>query len=636
MCGLAGIVKTAGIPEIPGLELASAALRHRGPDSSGFMLRRRCALVHRRLSILDLSAAGSQPMRADSLPVWIAYNGEIYNYRSLRNDLKGRGWRFVSDGDTEVVLKAYIEWGPEALARLRGMYALAIWDERDNTLLLARDPFGIKPLYYAHLDDGSLVFGSEIKAVQAFPAVPDELHYTALAQYLRYHYIPEPHSIYRHIKRLPAGHCLLWKDGALTIPGFQPPTGRMGGGIDRSSSEEEVTQVLADSVSAHMIADVPVGVFLSGGVDSSLVAALMRRASNAELHSFSIVFADRLKSADESGYARTVARHLQTRHHEVVIDDRVLQRLPETLGFFDEPFANPAALIAARLSEFASEHVKVVLSGVGGDEFFGGYPRYLALSAQRALRLLPAGLCDLAARASGLLPARTDRKWMPDRIVRLLNAGADLPLHFYDDLVAYSTPAQAAAVVNPDIAACVQWRDPKRVFDCRAAGSQALAMEADVASYLPGDLLTYTDRCAMAYSLEVRTPLIDLEVARAARSLPSRRKTRGLQTKWLLKRIAATVVPPEVVYRKKKGFAVPIAEWLRRHPPAITGALSAASCRDLPELNPAGVAALLKRHHQGDNSVAYLLWALFSYVTWRKRLPAAPSKDWEARQAVDG
>ncbi|HEV3112921.1 MAG TPA: asparagine synthetase B family protein [Candidatus Binataceae bacterium] len=463
-----------------------------------------------------------------------------------------------------------------------------------------------------------------------------------MAQYLRYHYVPEPHSIYRHVKRLPAGHCMSWKDGALTVRSFHSPagfgslTGSTGGGLDRSASEKEVIQVLADSVSAHMIADVPVGVFLSGGVDSSLVAAMMRRASNADLHSFSIVFADRLKSADESEYARTVARHLETRHHEVVIDDGVLERLPETLGFFDEPFANPAALIAARLSEFASEHVKVVLSGVGGDEFFGGYPRYLALRAQRALGFLPGGLCDLAARATGLLPAHTDRKWMPDRIARLLNAGADLPLNFYDDLVAYSTPAQAAAVVNPDIAASVQWRDPRRLFDCRGAGSQALAMAADVAAYLPGDLLTYTDRCAMAYSLEVRTPLIDLEVARAACSLPSRAKTRGLQTKWMLKRIAATLVPPEVVYRKKKGFAVPIADWLRRSPHVISGVLSPASCRELLELNPAGVAALLQRHSEGDNSAAYLLWAVFSYVTWRKCLPAAASRDWEARAAVHG
>ncbi|HEY2107699.1 MAG TPA: asparagine synthase (glutamine-hydrolyzing), partial [Candidatus Binataceae bacterium] len=367
------------------LELAGAVLKHRGPDSSGIMIDQRCGLVHRRLSIIDISDAGSQPMRADALPVWIAYNGEVYNYQSLREDLERRRWRFISSSDTEVVLKACIEWGADAFARLRGMYALAIWDARDGTLLLARDPFGIKPLYYAHLAGGELVFGSEIKSLRAFGGVPADLDPASFAQFLRYHYVPEPHSIYRAIHRLPAGHYLRWKDGAITIRSFQSPIFS-----ERSAatppSEEELTRVLADSVAAHMIADVPVGVFLSGGVDSSLVSAFMRRASGERVHTFSIVFADRLKSADESEYARAVARHLDTEHHEVVIDGRVLERLPETLNFFDEPFANPAALIAARLSEFAAQYVKVVLSGVGGDEFFGGYPRYVAVAAQRALR----------------------------------------------------------------------------------------------------------------------------------------------------------------------------------------------------------------------------------------------------------
>jgi asparagine synthase (glutamine-hydrolysing) len=617
MCGLAGIVSVKAPPEMEELETAGALLRHRGPDSSGIMVDRRCGLVHRRLSILDVSDAGSQPMRADALRVWIAYNGEVYNYRSLREDLERRGWRFISGSDTEVVLKACIEWGTDALARLRGMYALAIWDTREGTLLLARDPFGIKPLYYAHLPGGDLAFGSEIKSLRAFSGVSAELDHAAFAQFLRYHYVPEPHSIYRSIHRLPAGHYLRWKNGAITIGLFQSPIRHeRRGAASAQQSEQDLTQVLADSVAAHMISDVPVGVFLSGGVDSSLVAALMRRASGQRLHSFSIVFADRLKSADESEYARTVARHLDTDHHEVVIDDRVLESLPETLGFFDEPFANPAALIAARLSEFAASHVKVVLSGVGGDEFFGGYPRYVAVAARRALRVVPRGLSGLAVRAGGLLPASTDRKWMPDRLVRMLDAHNDLPQHFYDNLVAYSTPAQAAQVTNADFAA-VQWRDEARLFDAREEDSGARAMDVDIACYLPGDLLTYTDRCAMAYSLEVRTPLIDLEVARAAASLAFNRKIHGFETKWMLKRIAARLVPPEVIYRQKKGFAVPIADWLRRDSRLVNGVLSPAHLRGLDELNPAGIKTIIRRHTDGDNTVAYLLWALLSYVTWR-------------------
>ena len=604
-----------GRPDRGWLEMASAALKHRGPDSSGMMADERCGLVHRRLSILDLSEAGSQPMRADSLPVWIVYNGEVYNYRSLRNQLKNYGWRFASDCDTEVVLKAYLQWGPEAMARLRGMYALAVWDARESSLFLARDPFGIKPLYYAHLADGTLVFGSEIKALRTFDGVADDLNYGAFAQYLRYHYVPEPLSIYRAIYRLPAGHCLSWKNGAITMRSFQ--TLNASGPAEGRPSEKEIMQVLADSVSAHMISDVPVGVFLSGGVDSSLVAALMRQATGERLHSFSIGFADRLKSADESEYAATVARHLETVHHEVVVDERVIERLPETLGFFDEPFANPAALIAARLSEFSAQYVKVVLSGVGGDEFFGGYPRYVAVGAHRALRMLPQSMCDAALWAGGFLPSSTDRKWMPDRVARMLSARGGPPEHFYDNLVAYSTPEQAGVVVDADLTA-LQWRDEMRLFDASAHGGAGRAMEVDVASYLPGDLLTYTDRCAMAYSLEVRTPLVDLEVARAARSLAFGQKVRGLQTKWMLKRIAARLVPPEVLYRQKKGFAVPIAQWLRRHSTFLYEGLSPANCRQFPELNGAGIGRIVKRHAEGDNSCAYLLWALWSYVTWRR------------------
>jgi asparagine synthase (glutamine-hydrolysing) len=245
MCGLAGKVIGKDPPEMAELERAGALLKHRGPDSSGIMIDRRCGLVHRRLSILDVSGAGRQPMRADALRVWIAYNGEVYNYRSLRRELQTRGWRFLSGSDTEVVLKACIQWGPGALARLRGMYAFVLWDAKEETLLLARDPFGIKPLYYAHLPGGELIFGSEIKALRAFSGVEDDLDRTAFAQFLRYHYVPEPRSIYRAIRRLPAGHYLIWKNGAITIRSFQAPIDGARPGASTPPGEEEVAETLA-------------------------------------------------------------------------------------------------------------------------------------------------------------------------------------------------------------------------------------------------------------------------------------------------------------------------------------------------------------------------------------------------------
>jgi asparagine synthase (glutamine-hydrolysing) len=305
-----------------------------------------CALAHRRLSILDLSPAGHQPMQADGLPVWITFNGEIYNYQELRQRLESLGWSFRSTGDTEVVLKGYVQWGSKILGMLRGMYAFGIWDGRERNLFLARDPFAIKPLYYCHRTDGSLAFASELKALRVLQPDLGEIDWSALAQFFRYQSVPEPLSIYAAVRKLPAGHSLTWSAGRVSI---QPhPIPRSVG--SEPVKEDELLDVLQDSVASHLIADVPVGTFLSGGVDSSLITALMCRVASAQVHSFSIVY-DGAEDFDESMYAHMVAEHLGTNHHELKVDASLIQRTEGVLGFFDEPFANPAALIGAGSEE---------------------------------------------------------------------------------------------------------------------------------------------------------------------------------------------------------------------------------------------------------------------------------------------
>jgi asparagine synthase (glutamine-hydrolysing) len=385
-------------------------------------------------------------------------------------------------------------------------------------------------------------------------------------------------------------------------------------------TEDELLEALQDSVASHLIADVPVGTFLSGGVDSSLISALMSRVSSAPVHSFSIVY-DGAEDFDESIYARMVAEHLGTNHHELKVDASLIRQTERVLGFFDEPFANPAALIGAALSEFTRQYVKVALSGIGGDEFFGGYPRYLAMGCLPWLDMLPSPVSRAIGRVLDLIPTSTDRKQSTDRARRLFSAARNGRANFYDDLMSFATPAIVAGLLSPDLPASTLWRDSNRMATDGFTSNCRWAMASDVASYLPSDLLTYTDRCSMAFGLEVRTPLIDREVAAISSRLDPKQLMGGLQTKRMLKAIASRLVPPEAIYRKKKGFSVPVAQWLRGElKDLFKEALTDSRLRAAPELNAFGIGELLGRHRAGDNSVALLLWSVFVYMLWRERV----------------
>ncbi len=625
MCGIAGICSTNGpiAPEV--LSRALPLLRHRGPDDEGTFFDQHCGLAHCRLSILDLSSAGHQPMKASGVPVWITYNGEIYNYRELRQKLTARGFTFLTATDTEVILNGYLHWGVEIFARLRGMFALGLWDQRSRQLVLARDPYAIKPLYYFVSPGGSLSFASELKALMAFPEALAKISPTAVGQFIRYLYVPEPLSIYEGVERVPAGHTLTWSCGKIECRSFVPPAVSNFGNHDvqngNRSAEEQVTATVRDSVAAHLVSDVPVGAFFSGGVDSSLVVALMRQLTTGELHTFSIVYGKNWRSFDESSIARAVAQRIDVKHHEIQVTGSIATNLEPLLDTFDEPFGNPAALIAGELSRYTRQYVKVVLSGVGGDELFGGYPRYLAMKWYPRLRHAPAAVVHLASEVLGRFAGSPDRKNLFARLHRLLQATATRESeNFWDDISCFATPGVAASLLNRDLGNTITWRDGSRLVVDPEQMSPAWAMAVDARTYLPGDLLTYTDRASMRYGLEVRTPFIDREVATVASRLPDNVKLRGFETKWLLKKIASHHVPARAIYRTKKGFSVPLAYWLRNElRPAIREFLAEDALRQWPELEPAGVRSLVARHRAGDDSIAYLVWAMLVYVLWRQR-----------------
>src|SRR5215216_4428715 len=525
----------------------SATLVHRGPDSDGQLLDGPAALASRRLSIIDLET-GDQPIANEDGTVHVVQNGELYNYRELRVRLERAGHRFATRSDTEVLVHLYEEHGDQFAAQLRGMYAVALWDARRRRLVLARDAFGIKPLYY-RVDGDGLAFASELRALPR-----GEIDFDALEGFLAFNSIPGPYTIFRDVKKLPPGHLLVWEDGEARLSRFARPAPVPAEEVRRDREDElaeELRARLRDSVRAHLIADVPVGVLLSGGVDSSLLAALAAQESSEPVHTFSIGFEER--SFDELDDARTVAERYGTRHEELVLRPDAALLLPRLAEAFDEPFADSSALPTYLVSELASSHVKVALSGEGGDELFGGYYTYAAdLLAERAGRLV-----TLARPLVERLPVSTRRASLEYRAKQFVRAAHLPPLerhHGWKEI--FSAEARAALTGRRH-----GW-DPVDVLRERFSeteGAELLARLQDVDErvYLVDDLLVKTDRASMTHSLEARVPFCDSVVASFAHALPTKHKVRALRKKVLLRKAAEPLLPRSIVYGKKRGFSIP-------------------------------------------------------------------------------
>jgi asparagine synthase (glutamine-hydrolysing) len=605
VCGICGIASERGPVDRERLAAMSATLVHRGPDSEGTFVEEGVGLAARRLAIIDL-AGGSQPIANEDGTCHVISNGEIYNYAELNRELVRAGHVLRTRADTETIVHAYEEWGLGFAERLRGMFAVAIWDSRQRRLILARDRFGIKPLYYRDVG-GELSFASELDALP-----PGEIDLDALEAFLAFNSIPAPLSIFREIRKLPAGHLLVWSSGSVSVERYARP-GPLAprDGADEAELVEECRARLRDSVRAHLVSDVPVGVLLSGGVDSGTLAALAAQESDEPLRTFSIGFEER--SFDELGGARAVAERYGTIHRELVVRPDAAMLLPALAEAFDEPFADSSALPTYLVSALAAQDVKVALSGEGGDELFGGYYTYVAdLLAER---IGPAAA--LAAPLVERLPSSTRRTSFDYRAKRFVRA-ADLPPlerhHGWKEI--FSSDARAELMVRD------RGADPLDVYRARFAetdGHDLLArlQDVDFGVYLVDDLLVKTDRASMASSLEARVPFLDTAVTNFAFSLPARQKVRGWQKKRLLRKAVEPLLPGAVVNGRKRGFSIPAAAWLRGElEPFARTTLAPEVLRRQGFLDPAAATRVLDDHVAGREDLSRQLWCLLAFTLW--------------------
>jgi asparagine synthase (glutamine-hydrolysing) len=610
MCGICGIVSTEGPIDPARLAAMSATLAHRGPDSDGSHVEDGVGLAARRLAIIDL-ATGDQPIANETGTLHVVQNGEIYNYRELRRELERAGHRFTTRGDTEVLVHLYEEHGPRFAERLRGMFAIAVWDAGHKRLVLARDHYGIKPLYY-RLQADELAFASELRALPR-----GKIDLDALEAFLAFNSIPAPLTIFRETRKLPPGHVLVWEGDRAELSRYARPAPVDAADVrDDEDAElvEELRARLRDSVRAHLVADVPVGVLLSGGIDSSALTALAATESAEAVRTFSIGFEER--SFDELSHARLVAQRYGTEHRELVLRPDAALLLPALAEAFDEPFADSSALPTYLVSRLAAEDVKVALSGEGGDELFGGYYTYAA--DLLALRAGP--LARLARPLVERLPSSSAKASFDYKAKRFVR-GAHLPPlerhHAWKEIFSTETRAELTGRTSAF--------DPVELLRARFAeteGAELLArlQDVDLGLYLVDDLLVKTDRASMAHSLEARVPFLDPVVTNFALALPTTHKVRGLRKKVLLRKAVEPVVPREILRGRKRGFSIPAAAWLRGElEPFARETLSAETLRRQGFFRPEAVTRLIDDHVARREDLSRQLWGLLAFTLWHER-----------------
>jgi asparagine synthase (glutamine-hydrolysing) len=630
MCGIAGVVNCKGCEaDRSVLERLCARLAHRGPDDEGFYVHHAAALGQRRLSIIDLTS-GRQPMSNEDGSVWVTFNGEIYNFQELRKGLEANGHRFATHSDTETILHTYEQYGPDCVRHFRGMFAFAVWDERRQILFLARDRVGKKPLFYARTPN-QFVFASELQALVLHPDISREPDPAAIDDYLTYGYIPAPRTVYRSVHKLPPAHFLTFRlDEGTGIRDFRVERyWQLEYGPKQSLSEEEaisgLLEVLGEAVRLRLIADVPLGALLSGGIDSSLVVALMSQLSSRPVQTFSIGFEE--QHFNELPYARAVAGRYGTDHHELVVRAQALEVLPTLVRHYGEPYADSSAVPSYYVAQLTRRHVKVALNGDGGDESFGGYERYLGSAVADRLHSLP-GLVrkGMTGLATLLIPNSLSRRSRLRQARRLLEASALPTARRYLRWLTYFTPTQKQGLYTPELSTLLAGHDPEAWFlgefdAARKACSQPLdtLLAVDVRTYLPYDLLVKMDIASMACSLEARSPFLDHKVMEFAARLPSRCKVRGTTLKYLLKKAAADLLPAENLHRRKMGFGVPVGAWMRGElRPMLEDLLLGPGARTRAYFQPAAVRRLVGQHTEGRQDYSFQLWALLCLELWHR------------------
>jgi asparagine synthase (glutamine-hydrolysing) len=570
MCGIAGVVDWQRPADGDAVRRMVRRLAHRGPDHEAVQLIGTAVLGYRRLAIIDLSPDANQPMHDSDRRVAVIFNGEIYNYRELRAELQGRGARFRTRSDTEVLLEGYKCWGDEVLRRLNGMFAFALWDEKAQRLLLARDRLGEKPLYYAPLADHGLAFASELKALRLYPGVDTALNPAAISHYLSLNYILHSESILRGVHKLPPGHYLVAERGKSLHTRSYWDLARTyrdkPAAPSRAEAAEKLTSLIDDAVRLRLISDVPLGAFLSGGIDSSAVVAAMRKAGPEAVLTFSIGFHE--AGFDETPFARETAGALATRHEERFVDVDLAADLPAIVSCVDEPFADSSIVPTYHLAKFARSRVTVCLSGDGGDEIFAGYPTYAADRLRHHTRLVPAPLTrTLSGLADRLTPARHSKVGFGYKLRQFLRGHSLGPRRSHYSWRTIFTDDEKRALLRADVREAVMAHDPYALFDryfdeVRGCHYLDQAMYVDTKTWLPDDILVKVDQATMAHSLEARPPLLDHRVVEYAASLPVSWKHRGLRGKYLFRLSQRGRVPSSALGRRKAGFNAPVSQWL--------------------------------------------------------------------------
>lgn len=622
MCGICGVVSfnPDGGVNRDILQRMNQTLHHRGPDDEGYYQDAQASLAMRRLSIIDLHT-GKQPIANENSNVWTVYNGEIYNFKHVRAILEQRGHIFKTQTDTEVIVHAYEEYGDECVKHFNGMFAIALWDARRGRFFMARDRVGIKPLYF-YLGNERLVFGSEIKSLIVHPEVPRDVDLAALDLYLTLEYIPAPRTIYKEIRKLMPGHTLVLEHGRVTISQYweiphQPVS------LDDAECAEYLAGLIKEAVRIRLMSDVPLGAFLSGGVDSSTIVAYMSQLATEPVQTFSIGFED--DTYNELPYAKAVAQHFNTRHHYEVLNPDIAALAEWLIPQQDEPFADTSVFSTYLVSKLASQEVKVVLSGDGGDELFAGYDTYLAQGLDRYYGRLPGLLRkNIFPAFAGMLPPQSAKKGLINKVKRMVEGGALDPGLQHTRWMMFMSPAEKKTLYQSDLRTTLNDELTTALFDgyfIKAAHFDALAQQqyVDIKTYLADDILTKVDRMSMALSIEARVPLLDYNIVEFAMNLPPHMKINGSRTKVILRNAVKNLVPDLVLNKPKQGFSIPMKQWLRTSlKPMMLDLLSTEALLRRGYFNPSVVSRWVREHLNNHANHSHRLWSLMVFEMWHR------------------
>ena len=621
MCGIVGFVNKNGEATDRGiLERMNSAIAHRGPDDEGFYINENAGLAMRRLAIIDL-AGGHQPIHNADKTKWIVFNGEIYNYQDLRADLEKRGHQFYTNSDTEAIVHLYDEFGEGCLQHLRGMFAISIWDERERSLFLARDRVGKKPILYSHQSNGDLIFGSEFQALLQHPAISRDVDHEAIDAYLSYLCVPAPMTAFKQIRKLEPGHWLKWKDGQIETQRYWLPDFSKKVEISEEDAIAETTRILRESTRLRMISEVPLGAFLSGGVDSSTVVALMAQESEKPVKTFSIGFEE--QDFSELKYAKRVAEHVGAEYHEFIVRPNALEVLPTLVEHYGEPYADSSAIPTYYVSRETRKHVTVALNGDGGDESFAGYERHAAMRIAEQYHRLPEMLRKIAVETPANLIPTSELKRSRFRDVKRFLQAASMPKteRYFRWMSTFNRDAKRDLYTR-EFMETVAEQNPSAYMDrwfakANCSGILDATLLNDLMTYLPNDLLVKVDIASMANSLEARSPFLDHKVIEFAASLPEQMKMRRFETKSLLKKVAARLVPAEVIYRRKMGFGVPVGKWFRGEmKDFVRGVLLSEKALERGIVKREMFERYVNEHTSGTRDHAFQIWTLLMLELW--------------------